>query len=161
MFKRAGSDAEPQRDIRQGRQFAAQNRLHPVLRQTLLRLEKIVAHHFAPSRRLPVFPGQAAIGGDFADRVAARHGAGGAQLVVETPEIEMLQRALGKPLPRGDVRQSRARFHDHAGDAAHAEIERERRAHGACAHNNDIRIFHWFPCKETWPPSTTAVVISE
>ena len=135
---RGRGDAKPHVDIRQGCQFPPQHRLHAVLRQALLLLKEEIAHHFAAGRRLPVFAREIAVGGDFADRIAARHQTRGAQRLVEAPEIEMFERALGQPLPLRDVGETGAAFDDDAGDAAQAEVERERRPDRAAADDDDL-----------------------
>ena len=52
---------------------------------------------------------------------------------------------IAEPLPLRNIRHSRPGLDNHAAHAAHAEIERKRGPHGACAHDNDIRMFHWIP----------------
>ena len=75
-------------------------------------------------RRVPVFAHQVAVGGDLADRIAARHEARRAQLIDDAPEIEMLERALREVLPLGNPVHPGPGLHQRAGDAAQAEIAR-------------------------------------
>src|SRR5262249_29806905 len=102
-------------------EFRPQHRFHPVLRQALIVLKIIRAHDLAAGRRLPVFAHQIAVGGDFADRIAGRHDARGAQLVLDPPEVEMLERALREVLPLRDAIERRAAFDQHAANSLQGE----------------------------------------
>ena len=69
-----------------------------------------------PRRRVPVLAHQVAVGGDAADRIARRHDARGAQLVDDAPEVEVLERALGRFWPLGIRCGRRGALDQRAGD---------------------------------------------
>ncbi len=91
-----------------------QHRLGLILRQPLVGLEIVVAHHVAPLLHVPEFVHQVVVGGDLADRIAPRHHPGRPQLIDDAPEIEMLGRTVGQVLALGDSVRAGTGLHQHA-----------------------------------------------
>ncbi len=131
---------------REARHLPAQHFFGAVLGQAVIVLVIIGAHHFAAGRREPVLAHEIAVSGDFPDGIARRHGSRRAQFVGDAPEMEVLQRALGKILPLGNVLQRAPALDERTRNAAHSQSHRERGADGAAAHNNYLVIlFHALP----------------
>src|SRR4029077_1892407 len=86
----------------------------------------------------PGFAREAAVGGDFADWIAGRHDARGAQFVRQAPELEMFQCALGEVLAFGDARKFNAGFNQRAADTAQPEVDGERHADRSASHDDDL-----------------------
>ena len=98
LFDRGGSPAEARLDTRQGRHLRAQHLFHLILRQTIVLLEIVVVHQQASSRRVIIRAVQITISGDLADGETGRHHPGGAQLIDDTHEVEMLESTMGEIL---------------------------------------------------------------
>ncbi len=134
-----GRPAEQGRDGGALGQAAAQHLLGAVLGQPLVGLEVIVAHQLVPRREVPVLAHQVAVGRDRADGVAGWEEAGGAQLVGDAPEVEVLQSARREVLALGDALGGEASFHQGAGDVAPAQLDGQGHAHRSPA-DDDHRV---------------------
>src|SRR5262249_31702130 len=71
---------------------------------------------------------------------AERHDAGGAQCGLDTPKVEVLERALGEVLPLGNAIERRAALDQHAADIVQAERDAKREADRTAADNDDLRV---------------------
>src|SRR5260221_14634847 len=137
LFDGAGRPAEARVDPGERGELPPQYGFRAILRQPLVVLEKVGADELASGGRLPVLAHQAAVGGDFADRITGRHETRLPQLAGDSPEMEMLEGAMRQHLPFGNAVHAGAALDQRAGDATHAEVHGERRADRTGADDDD------------------------
>jgi hypothetical protein len=129
-----------------------QDVLHLVLRQSFVVLEIVRVDELAQRRRVPVRTGQAAIGNDPAHGIFGRQDSRGAQLIGDTPDIEMLDRALGEILALGNALRLGSALHEGARYSAQPELDRKRHADRSATHDDDLVTFVHAPlsviCRE-------------
>ena len=109
-----------------------------VLGQALVGGVVEAAHLLSPGRREPVLAHQRAVHGDATDGIAGRQDARSPQLLLDAPEMEVLQGARGQVLALRDVLQPGVTLDNGAGDAALAELDREGDAHGPAADDDNL-----------------------
>ena len=78
------------------------------------------------------------VGSDAAYGIARRQQSGGAQLIGDTPEVEMFQAALGEILPLGDSLGRQMALHHCAVDSSNTQIYRQGYSHGSTPYDNHL-----------------------
>src|SRR6202011_5926847 len=83
---------------------------------------------------------QIAVRGDLADRIAGRHDARRPQLLLDAPEMEMLERALREVLSLRNAVERHAALDQRAADAPEVECNAEHETDRTAADNDDLRV---------------------
>ncbi len=93
-----------------------------VLRKPFTVLVIETPHDPAADRRIPIFAHQVPVGSHSADEVTFGHNAGPPQLVHDSPQVEVLQGALGEVLPLRELLRLKMTSHHQAVDASQPEV---------------------------------------
>ena len=127
----------------------AQHLFGQVLGQALVGDVVVAAQLLAARRRPPVLAVQVLVGGDPADGVSLRHDARRPQLVLDAPEVEVLQGALREVLPLGNALGQQVAANDDDVHPAHAEVQPHRDANRPAADHDDL-----VPFRHDGPPDS-------
>ena len=138
LLDRFRRPAEGALDVRELRHSRAQHLLGPVLGQPLVVLKIVGIDDLSQRRRVPVLAGQAPVRHHSVHRIFWRQDARCSQPVGDAPEMEMLHRALGQVLPLRDGWRLDPALDESARYAAQPEVDGQRHADRASAHDDHL-----------------------